>query len=455
MHRQNRVLLVDDDLMLQKLVARQLEREGFAVSAVGGGAEALAEAQTGDYDVILLDVNLKDASGLEVLKKVRQLEDAPEVVMLTSDATLQTGLEAMRRGAYHYLTKPAHRDELAAVLEKAAEKHRLVRQNSNLKAVAAAQLTRRPNAVIYRSAVIAKLVQQAEAAARLNATLLITGESGTGKDVLARHAHAHSPRAGEPLVAINCGALPETLFESEFFGHERGSFTGAANLKRGLIETADGGTLFLDEIGDMPLTMQVKLLHFLEHGTFRRIGSTREHETDVRLIAATNRNLLADVEKERFRADLFYRLNVISLHVPPLRERPEDIAPLAEHFLNGYRQRFDRPALEFSPAALHALENYRWPGNVRELRNCIERAVALSTGDRLAPEDLFLPAVAQKAPAAPASPEKFVTLDAMERQYILRVLEAMGRNRERTATALGITTRTLYRKLQEYASDMT
>ncbi len=457
MNRKSRILLVDDDLMLQKLIARQLEREGFTVHAVGDGEAALTALDEEDYDVVLLDVNLAEASGLDVLKKVRQREVAPEVVMLTSDATLQTGIEAMRRGAYHYLTKPANPEEMGAVLQKAAEKYRLVRQNTNLKAVVAqAPLERRPNVIIHRSRAIAALIKRAEAAARLDTTILITGESGTGKDVLARHAHAHSARSQEPIITINCGALPETLFESEFFGHERGSFTGAANLKRGLIETADGGTLFLDEIGDLPITVQVKLLHLLEHGTFRRIGSTREHEADVRIIAATNRNLLEDVDAGRFRADLFYRLNVISLHVPPLRERPEDVAVLAEHFLGSYRQRFNRPTLECAPEAVQALETHHWPGNIRELRNSIERAVALAAGESIEPEDLFTRPVTRPQPAVIApkdAPESFTTLEEVERRYILRALNAMGQNRDRTATMLGITARTLYRKLQEYANN--
>ena len=455
MIRKSRILLVDDDLMLQKLIARQLEREGFTVKAVGDGETALTSLRDEEYEVVLLDVNLKAASGLDVLQKIRSGDDSPEVVMLTSDASLRTGIEAMRLGAYHYLTKPANPEEMAAVLRKAAEKRRLVLQNTSLKAVVAqAPLERRPNIIIHRSKSIATLMKRAEAAARLDTTILITGESGTGKDVLARYAHAHSSRSQEPIITINCGALPETLFESEFFGHERGSFTGAANLKRGLIETADGGTLFLDEIGDLPLMVQVKLLHLLEHGTFRRIGSTREHEADVRIIAATNRNLLDDVEAGRFRADLFYRLNVISLHVPPLRERPEDVQILAEHFLSNYRQRFHRPALDFTPEAVQELERHHWPGNIRELRNSVERAVALAPGESIEPEDLFMRPVKRPQPAALSKetpPEKFTTLEEMERQYIVRALAAMGQNRDRTATVLGITARTLYRKLQGYA----
>src|SRR5262245_19018416 len=228
---------------------------------------------------------------------------------------------------------------------------------------------------------MAAVVSQAEAAARSDSTILLTGESGTGKDVMARFIHSKSGRAGNPMIIVNCGALPETLFESEFFGHERGAFTGASATRRGLLEAADGSSLFLDEIGDLPLLMQVKLLHFLEHGRFRRVGSTRDQNADVRIVAATNRDLPVEVERQRFRADLYYRLNVVSLHIPPLRERRDAIAQLINHFLSHYRHRFNRPNLDVSPAARERLENYSWPGNVRELRNCLERAAALSQSD--------------------------------------------------------------------------
>jgi DNA-binding NtrC family response regulator len=269
--------------------------------------------------------------------------------MLTADTSLTTGVEAMRHGAYDYLTKPATLDEMETVIRKADEKRRLLKQNASLRSVA------RPAVgidevlpIVYENPVMAGLVAQGKTAARTDSTVLLTGESGTGKDVLARYIHSQSPRQNMPLITVNCGALPETLFESEFFGHERGAFTGATSLRRGLLEAADGSTLFLDEIGDLPLVMQVKLLHFLEQGRFRRVGSTRDQNADVRVIAATNRNLPEEVEHQRFRADLFYRLNVVSLHVPPLRDRPEDIPGLMEYFLDIYRKRFVRPRLDLS-----------------------------------------------------------------------------------------------------------
>jgi transcriptional regulator with PAS, ATPase and Fis domain len=310
--------------------------------------------------------------------------------------------------------------------------------------------------IFHENAAMAALVVQAENAARTDSTILITGESGTGKDVLARLIHSKSARRGTPVITVNCGAFPETLFESEFFGHERGAFTGASTLRRGLLEAADGSTLFLDEIGDLPLAMQVKLLHFLEQGRFRRVGSTRDQSADVRTIAATNRNLADEVQRKHFREDLYYRLNVVALHVPPLRERPEDISGLIDYFLGVYRQRFNRPGLDLSPAARRSLADYAWPGNVRELRNCLERAAALSTGEVIEADQMLgagrqgLGAEERKQSPSAHPPSSSTTLEDLEREHILRVLHESEGNRERAAAVLGISSRTLYRKLREY-----
>ena len=462
MSQKTRVLVVDDDSLLRKLVADQLARSDFESEPVGSAKEALVRLNDADYDIVLLDIMMPDMSGLEALREIRKLEDPPEVVMLTADTSLATGIEAMRQGAYDYLTKPATLDEMEAVLRKAYEKRRLVKQNASLRAVA------RPTAsgeesllMVHENSVMAAVVAQAETAARTDSTVLLTGESGSGKDVLARHIHSHSPRRSSPMITVNCGALPESLFESEFFGHERGAFTGASSLRRGLLEAADGSTLFLDEIGDLPLLMQVKLLHFLEQGRFRRVGSTRDQNADVRIIAATNRDLSADVERQRFRADLFYRLNVVSLHVPPLRERPEDIARLISLFLQLYRERFNRPRLDVSAEARQRLQSYSWPGNIRELRNCLERAAAISTDDTIgvdqlpfanAPAGGAAPTVESPAGETPHAPSP-VTLEELEREHILRVLNESDGNRERAAAILGISSRTLYRKLREYENE--
>jgi DNA-binding NtrC family response regulator len=456
--RKTRVLVVDDDQLLRQLVTDQLSRSGFEASAAASGEEALAALQASEYDVVLLDIRMAGMSGLDALREIRQLEDPPEVIMLTADTSLGTGLEAMRYGAYDYLTKPATLDEMEALIRKADEKRRLVRQNAGLRAaVRAPQAEDALPALIYASAAMQGLVTLAETAARLDSTVIITGESGTGKDVLARFIHQKSARADAPMITVNCGALPEALFESEFFGHERGAFTGAAAMKRGLIEAADGSTLFLDEVGELPAAAQVKLLHLLEQGRYRRVGSTRDRTADVRIIAATNRNLAQEVQQSRFRADLFYRLNVISLHIHPLRERREDIPVLVAHFLALYRTRFTRPTLALTAEAQQQLSAYDWPGNVRELRNTLERAAALAATDTLAADQLLLPIMQARVTAdtstgaqTSAPPNVPSTLDELERQHILRVLAEANRNRERAAALLGISTRTLYRKLREY-----
>ncbi|HYG08591.1 MAG TPA: sigma-54 dependent transcriptional regulator [Pyrinomonadaceae bacterium] len=463
MTRKISVLLVDDDPLLRRLVTEQLSRSGFEMAAAVSGEEAIESLQATDYDVVLLDMRMNGMTGLDALREIRRLDDPPEVIMLTADTSLGTGIEAMRLGAYDYLTKPATLDEMEAVIRKADEKRRLVRQNAGLRAAAtrsAPSGEESAHTLVHASEAMRGLVSIAEAAARLDSTVILTGESGTGKDVLARFIHTRSARGDSPLITINCGALPEALFESEFFGHEKGAFTGATAMKRGLIEAADGSTLFLDEIGDLPAPMQVKLLHFLEQGRFRRVGSTRDRASDVRIIAATNRRLTEDVQQGRFRIDLFYRLNVISLHVPPLRERREDIPALIDHFLALYRERFQRPALTLSEEARRLLESLDWPGNVRELRNTIERAAALSETDEIEAAQ-FLQLSRKESAVATAAPQTrdadtgapTRTLEELERQHIIRVLEETGGNRERAAIVLGISARTLYRKLREYEED--
>ncbi|HEV2705700.1 MAG TPA: sigma-54 dependent transcriptional regulator [Pyrinomonadaceae bacterium] len=476
MSRKVRVMVVDDDEVLRRLLSDQIALMDFDATPVASGEEALRRLRESDFDVVLLDIRMPGLSGLDALREIRKLEDAPEVIMLTADTSLGTGIEAMRLGAYDYLTKPSTLDEIEAVIRKAEEKRRLVRQNASLRdAVGRPSVSEDSTpALVYASPQMEQLVSLAETAARSDSTVILTGESGTGKDVLARFIHARSARGSSPIITINCAALPESLFESEFFGHERGAFTGATATKRGLIEAADGSTLFLDEVGEMPLQTQVKLLQFLEEGRFRRVGSTRDRSADVRIIAATNRRLAEDVHAGRFRADLFYRLNVISLHIPPLRERREDIPALIEHFLARYRERFNRPALALSNDARARLLAYDWPGNVRELRNTIERAAALSAGDVIeadqtvhafarerTPEDASASTSATSTSTSSATSHSSsddgraapVTLEELERSHILRVLSEAGGNRERAAVILGISARTLYRKLREYETN--
>jgi DNA-binding NtrC family response regulator len=457
MKRNLRVLLVDDDGLFRKIIREQLSHAGFEVTAAPGGQAALKALVERDYDVMLLDIQMPGMSGLDTLREVRKFQDPPEVIMLTGDTSLVTGLEAMRHGAYDYLTKPSSLDEMEALILKAAEKRRLVQQNASLRSVVRAPELVDPAtpSIIFESPAMEEVVRLAESAAPLDSTIVITGESGTGKDILARFLHANSLRRDFPLVVLNCGAVPESLFESEFFGYERGAFTGANTMKRGLVEAADGSTLFLDEVGELPLEMQVKLLHFLEQGVFRRIGTTRDQSADVRIIAATNRDLTDEVSRGRFRADLYYRLNVVAIHIPPLRERAEDIPALIDFYLGVYRERFKRSALEISAEARHRLMSYSWPGNVRELRNCLERAAALSRSDVIELEQVIsqTPKLKQREPAAehPAAIAKPpATLAEIERGHILAVLHQANGNRERAAAILGISSRTLYRKLREY-----
>jgi len=458
MNRKIHVLVVDDDNLLRKLVVEQLARSDFDAVPAASGNAALETLRELDFDVVMLDIMMPDLSGLDALREIRKLDDPPEVIMLTADTSLATGIEAMRFGAYDYLTKPATLDEMEAVIRKADEKRRLVKQNASLRAVVRpSSSTDEALPIAGKDSVMAPVIAEAEIAARTDSTILLTGESGTGKDVIARYIHSKSSRAGTPMITVNCGALPDTLFESEFFGHERGAFTGATSLRRGLLEAADGSTLFLDEIGDLAQGMQVKFLHFLEQGRFRRVGSTRDQNADVRVIAATNRNLPDEVTEQRFRADLFYRLNVVMLRIPALRERREDIPLLIDHFLELYRQRFSRPALDLSKDAREYLQNYSWPGNVRELRNYLERAAAVSPGDTI--EVSQVTSITTDSPGlragfsagAAAVPQATpVTLEEVEREHILRVVKESDGNRERAAAILGISTRTLYRKLREY-----
>lgn len=451
MKQKIKILLADDDPVLRRLLPFQLSSDEFETSTVENGKEALSILREQDFDVVLLDVNLPDISGLEILQKIRQSEDSPEVVMLTADSTLKTGIEAMRRGAYEYVTKPAAGEQIEIIVRKAEEKRRLVQQNARLRVVVRQQNGQPIISPVHKNATMLKLYAQAEKVAKIDTTVLITGESGTGKDVLARWIHSQSLRSDLPLVSINCGALPENLFESEFFGHEKGSFTGAMAQKLGLIEAADNSTLFLDEIGELPLAMQVKLLHFLENGSFRRVGATRDRQVDVRVIAATNRPLEEDIKEGKFRSDLYYRLNVVSFHLPALRERREDISSLIDYFTAAFRIRFNRPNLEFSNSARLELENYEWRGNVRELKNTLERAVVFSATETV--EEIYglkSTPIIQATAVQSQSSDELLPLADIEKTHILRVLESVGGKREKAADILGITSRTLYRKLNEY-----
>ena len=444
-----RVLVADDENNLRDLIVRELSRRGLETEGVGDGEAALGRMREDPYDVVVLDMKMPKKEGIEVLRELQDIAEHPQVIVMTGFQEVATAVEAMKLGAYDYLTKPTKIEELEILVRKAAEKGQLVRDNIALRAHA-------PGAgpfggLVTRSAKMHEVMRMVERVAPTESSVLVLGESGTGKELVARAIHERSTRAERPFVPIHCGALPREVLESELFGHEKGAFTGAVNAKPGLIELADGGTLLLDEIGDMEPDSQVKLLRVLETGTFFRVGGTRPRRVDIRLVAATNRDLTAAMKSGQFREDLFYRINTITVLLPPLRERREDIGLLAQHFLET-NATYGKKRLH--PLAMTVLEAYGWPGNVRELLHVIERGVILCKGDEITPSDLppeiagaaVGGAAASLPPGASAAP----TLEAMERQHIVATLRQVGGHRGKAASLLGIDPKTLYRKILGY-----
>ena len=439
MSRRIRVLVADDERNLRELMVRELGRKGHEVDDVGDGEAALARLQEASYDVVVLDMKMPKREGIGVLRELQALAEPPQVIVMTGFQEVSTAVEAMKLGAYDYLTKPTKIEELDIVIRKAAEKGQLVRDNEALRAHAPGGEP--ASGILTKSAAMQAALRIVERVAPTDSAVLILGDSGTGKELVARAIHELSHRAQRPFVPIHCGALPREVFESELFGHEKGAFTGAVGTKPGLVELADGGTLFLDEIGEMEPDSQV--LRALETGTFFRVGGTRPRRVDVRLVAATNRDLAEAMKTGAFRQDLYFRINTIAVKLPPLRERREDIALLATHFV-GTTAAYGVKRL--SPRVLAALEAYDWPGNVRELLHAIERAVILSKGEEIQPEDL--PPEVLGAPAAAASPGG--SLEQMERQHIVATLRQVGGHRGKAAALLAIDPKTLYRKIIAY-----
>ncbi|MBI4268720.1 MAG: sigma-54-dependent Fis family transcriptional regulator [Candidatus Rokubacteria bacterium] len=424
-------------------MVRELARRGHEVDGVADGVAALERMRETAYDVAVLDMKMPRKEGIEVLRELREVLEPPQVIVMTGFQEVSTAVEAMKLGAYDYLTKPTKIEELDVVIRKAAEKAQLLRENVALRAHA-------PGAepfggILTRSERMQEVLRIIERVAPTDSTVLILGESGTGKELVARAIHERSPRAARAFVPIHCGALPHEVFESELFGHEKGAFTGAVGTKPGLVELADDGTLFLDEIGEMELDSQVKLLRALETGTFFRVGGTRPRRVDVRLVAATNRDLAEAMRHGEFRQDLYYRINTIAVQLPPLRDRREDVALLAQHFVKANAA---YGVKRLGAAALAALEAYHWPGNVRELLHAIERAVILSKDEELRPEDLPPEVRGAQAPP-PASAGG--SLEAIERQHIIATLRQVGGHRGKAAALLAIDPKTLYRKILGYA----
>jgi two-component system, NtrC family, response regulator AlgB len=441
-----RLLIVDDEKNIRRSLETFFLSCGHSVATAPDARSALEALSGSDgFDLVLTDFRMAEMNGLELLREIKRRHADASVILMTAYATVENAVAAMKAGASDYLSKPFTLQEVQHVVDRALEMRNLRVENRRLRAA----LDELP-ILESRSPRMRTLIETSRQAAASEATILLLGESGTGKNVLAREIHGWSPRSKRPFVVVNCTTLSEQLLESELFGHMRGAFTGAVKDKPGRLEAADGGTVFLDEIADLPIALQAKLLRFLQERRFERVGGTETIEVDARIIAATNRELEQEVAAGRFREDLYYRINVISLSVPALRERPEDIMALAEHFLATAALRNRRPGLNFAPEAAHALCRYRWPGNVRELRNAIERAVVLSRGDTIRQEDLpdsiFRP---QTTTAPRPAPEASASLEDVERDHILRVL-ADAVTLEEAADTLGISVATLWRKRKRY-----
>jgi len=443
------LLLVDDDEAFRKALARELGRVGYDVATAGSGEEALRRVAEREPDVVLLDLRLPDRDGLEVLEAVHAASPGTDVIMLTGHGSIDTAMQAVRAGAFDYVAKPCPLDELEVRIQRALERQSLRRRATLLERgltppdVAAS--------FIGESAEFRRLAQLLGRVAPSDSTLLITGETGSGKEMVAKLIHARSHRRARPFVVVECAALQESLLQSELFGHERGAFTGADRAKPGLFEVAHGGTIFLDEIGEVSQSTQVKLLRVLDTSTFRHVGGTAEIRVDVRVLAATNRDLTTLVQQGLFREDLFYRLSTIAVEVPALRERRGDVALLARHFVAVLNERYGT-GRRLGERALALLERHDWPGNVRELQHAVEAAMVVCDGEEVLPRHLprALGVAPPSAPAAEAGNAPFHTLEEVEREHVTRALHAADGHRANAAKMLGISERNLYRKLREY-----
>lgn len=446
-----KILIVDDEEGLRRLLVRVLGKEGFQAVAVPSGSEALALVAGEDFDLVITDIQMPGMNGLELMRRLKEFDAGLPVIVMTAYGTVENAVEALRIGAYDYLTKPFESDELRLTVAKALERERLLAENRYLHQ----ELQDRYgfSGIVGSSPVMQRVFEMASSVAASNASVLISGESGTGKELIARSIHFNSQRKEKPFVVLNCAALSEGLLESELFGHEKGAFSGAVATKKGRFELAHEGTLFIDEVGEMSANAQVKLLRVIQEHEFERVGGTRTLPADVRIVAATNKNLEAEVRAGNFREDLYYRLNVINLHLPPLRERREDIEALAQHFLLKYARETGKKVTGFSPRALTCLLGYDWPGNVRELQNVIERAVVLAKGANVTPRD-FPQGVHGGDEICLELPERGGSLtdilEDLERQLITQTLRREQGSQTRTADILGIKRTTLRYKMEKY-----
>jgi two-component system NtrC family response regulator len=445
------ILLVDDEAGQREVLAGYLKKKRHTVLDAASAAEAMARVKQEVVDLVLTDLKMPDKSGFELLKEIRALNPEITVVIMTAFGTIEGAVAAMREGAYDYLTKPIDLEELDLLIQRVGERRRLLSENQLLKQQLAEKF--KFTGIISQSAAMEEVLNMAGRVAGSKATVLIRGESGTGKELIAKAIHFSSARKDKPFIAVNCAALNENLLESELFGHERGAFTGADKQRRGRFELADGGTIFLDEIGDVPMSTQVKLLRVLQEEQFERVGGTQTMQVDVRVIAATNRNLEEKIKDGSFREDLFYRLNVVSIEIPPLRMRREDVTPAIEYFLKKFSEENKRKDLTISKEAMDMLLRYDYPGNMRELQNLIERAVVLARGEVITTAELPLPLrnLASEQAASPAAPATLSErVDALEKEMVFDALAETRGNQSKAAERLGISERNLRYRLQKW-----
>ena len=447
------LLVVDDDSAMRDFLSESLMDEGYRVDVAAGGRSGVERVRMGGVDLVVTDVKMPDMDGLDMLAELRAHTDPgaapPHVIVITAFGSIETAKRALKLGAHDYITKPFEIDDLLVAVEKALDERTLRREVARLRKEVARPY--RFENIIGKSAPMQDVFALIRRLSGSSANVLITGESGTGKELVARALHFNSPRAKKQFVAVNCAAIPDTLLESELFGYKRGAFTDARNDRQGMFVEADGGTIFLDEIGDLSPQLQAKLLRVLQERELRPLGAARSEKVDVRVLSATNRDLAQRMSEGAFREDLFYRLNVIEVMLPPLRDRAEDVLPLAEHFLLEAAARTGKRIAVFTQPALKILLAYPWPGNVRELENVIERAVALAEGDSIGPDDLPSQVRERRSSDVLAGAlARGLTLAELEREYINRVLQAEGGNKTRAAQRLGLDRKTLYRKLEEY-----
>lgn len=445
---EKKVLVVDDESLMRDFLKETLGRSDYLVETASTGEEAFEKIKDKDYDIILSDIRMPQMSGMELLKATKEYLPDAKVVMMTAYGTVENAVEAMKLGAFDYVMKPFSADEIELVIKRAFEHKRLILENRLLRSELAGKY--RFKNIVGKSPQMQEIFDSVDVVADTRATVLITGESGTGKELIAKAIHYNSPRKDGPFIKINCAALPDGLVESELFGHERGAFTGAIRKSRGKFELADSGTLLLDEVSEISPGLQAKLLRVLQEREFERVGSGETIQVDVRIISTSNKNLKEQIEKGKFREDLFYRLNVIPMHIAPLRERKEDIPVLAEHFLKKYNLENNRSIEGISQKVYELFMEYHWPGNVRELENYIERAVVTAKGKVLTPSDFPKELIFGIADFSSETIKVGCSIYEAEKRLILKTLEVEGGNRTKAAEILGISTRTLRNKLQEY-----